>query len=93
MEVELENNIKRSASDGMVSTDTSRHSMEGSYSNIYNVLQQNYGQRRNSYPIDDKDTKDMFNKYYSLEKLDVSNKSDDQLQYRDKTPKSIVLSN
>lgn len=60
----------------MVSTDTSRHNMEGAYSNIYNVLQQNYGQRRNSYPIDDKDTKDMFNKYYSLEKIDVPNKSD-----------------
>lgn len=88
MEAELKNNIKRSASDNLVSAD----SMEGAYSNIYNVLQQNYGQRRKSYPIDDKDTKDMCNKYYSLEKLNVPNKSDDQLQYWDKTPKSIVLS-
>lgn len=67
--------------------------MDGAYSNIYNVLQQNYGHRRSSYPIDDMDTKKMFNKYYSLETLDVPKESEDQLHIRDKTPIFIVLSN
>lgn len=64
-EVELEKKSKRSASDGLVSSSSS---MDGAYSNIYNVLQQNYGQRRNSYPFDDMDTKKVCNKYNSLEK-------------------------
>lgn len=38
VEVEFENKIKRSVSDGMVFIDISRYSMEGFYSNIYNVL-------------------------------------------------------
>lgn len=67
--------------------------MDDAYSNIYNVLQHNYGHRRNSYPIDDMDTKIMFKKYYSLEKLDVPNESKDILHIWDKTPKSIVLLN
>lgn len=88
-EVELKKKSKRSASDGLVSSSSS---MDGAYSNIYNVLQQNYGQRRNSYPFDDMDSKKVCNKYYSLEKLNVSMEFEGQLHIRDKTPISVVLS-
>lgn len=71
---------------------SSSSSMDGAYSNIYNVLQQNYGQRRNSYPFDDIDSKKVCNKYYSLEKLNVSMEFEGQLHIRDKTPISVVLS-
>eukprot|EP00105_Crassostrea_gigas_P039102 XP_019923250.1 PREDICTED: uncharacterized protein LOC105329427 [Crassostrea gigas] len=88
-EVELEKKSKRSAIDGLVSSSSS---MDGAYSNIYNVLQQNYGQRRNSYPFDDMDSKKVCNKYNSLEKLNVSMEFEGQLHIRDKTPISVVLS-
>lgn len=44
-------------------------------------------------PIDDIDTKKVSRKYYSLEKLDVPNESQDELHVQNNTLKCIVLGN
>lgn len=84
---------KKWSSDGIVSSSHGTHSMDSAYSNTYNLLQPNYGHCRHSYPIDDIDTKKVSRKYYSLEKFDVPNESQDELHIQNNTPKCIVLGN